>query len=61
MWAGPGGEIENFGIIYGATHDSPELLGWWVIPISVVLAVALWIAAGWIMRRGGKLLLRTTP
>lgn len=61
LWQGPSGHVENFGIIYGATHDGPELLGWWVIPLSIVLAVALWIAAGWIMRRGGRLLLRTTP
>lgn len=61
LWRGPDGHVENFGIIYGMTHNGPELLGWWVVPISIVLAVALWIAAGWIMRRGGKLLLRTTP
>lgn len=58
LWAGPDGRLENFGIIYGATHDGPELLGWSVIPIAAIAAVALWLAAGWAMRRGGRLLQR---
>ena len=61
LWEGPSGHIENFGVIYGATHSGPELLGWWVIPLSAAAAVLLWLAAGWAMRRGGRLLLRTAP
>jgi len=61
MWAGPDGGIADFGLIFGMSHSSPELLGWWVIPPSLAAAVLLWMAAGWVMKRGGRLLLRTAP
>ena len=60
LWVGPDGRLANFGIIYGATHDGPELLGWWVIHLSAIAEAQLWLAAGWALRNGGRLLLRNT-
>jgi hypothetical protein len=39
-------------------HTTPEVLGWWIIPIALACAVICYFAAAVIMRGGGRLLLR---
>ncbi len=57
LWANDRGGFGDFGAIYGTVHHTPELLGWWVIPISLLLGALAYVAAAWLMRRGGRLLL----
>ncbi len=57
LWAGDHGGLGEFGAIYGTAHHTPELLGWWIIPIMLVLGATAYVIAGWLMRRGGRLLL----
>jgi hypothetical protein len=58
MWLDPNGGVSNFGVMGDYPRHEPEILGWWIIPISLAAAVALWLMAGWVLRRGGRLLLR---
>jgi hypothetical protein len=59
MWANSYSDgFINFGVMGGPIQKGPELLGWWIIPICLAAAVALWLAAGWVLKRGGRLLLR---
>jgi hypothetical protein len=59
MWANSYGDgVINFGVMGGPIQRGPELLGWWIIPISLAAAIAFWLAAGWVLKRGGRLLLR---
>jgi hypothetical protein len=58
LWRDGHGGFSDFGVVYGAVHTTPEVLGWSVIPISLAVAVIFWLAAGWVMRNGGRLLLR---
>ena len=58
MWAGRDGGVGDFGVIFGAAHATPELLGWWIIPFSLGCAALCYFAAALVMRGGGRLLLR---
>jgi hypothetical protein len=58
MWMGPDGGVTNFGVMSDHPRGTPELLGWWIIPISLAAAVFFWLAAGSVLKRGGRLLLR---
>ena len=58
MWAGANGGVGDFGAIYGTTHATPELLGWWIIPIALAGAAISYLAAALVTRGGGRLLLR---
>ena len=57
MWAADNGGFGDFGAMYGTVHHTPELLGWWIIPISLLVGALAYVVAGWLMRRGGQLLL----
>ena len=58
MWLDPNGGVSNFGVVGPPPHSGAELLGWWIIPISLAVAVVLWLMAGWVVKRGGQFLLR---
>ena len=58
MWRSSSGDIGEFGAIYGAAHHTPELLGWWIIPIALLGAALAYVLAAWSMRLGGRLLLQ---
>jgi hypothetical protein len=58
LWAGRDGGVGDFGIIFGAIHTTPELLGWWVVPAALACAAICYGVAAVVMRGGGRLLLR---
>jgi hypothetical protein len=58
-WAGPDGNLTNFGVLYGVDHPgAQELLGWWIIPVSLAAAALCYFVAAFVMRTGGRLLLK---
>jgi hypothetical protein len=58
MWADAGGRLVDFGAMSDWPRSGREVLGWWIIPISVAGALVSYLAAAFLMRRGGRLLLR---
>ncbi len=60
MWLGPTGGVSNFGVMGDYPRGTPEILGWWIVPISLAAAVFFWLAAGSVLKRGGRLLVRKT-
>ena len=58
LWRDGHGGFSDFGVVYGSLHTTPEVLGWSIIPVCIAAAVILWLLAGWVMRNGGRLLLR---
>ncbi len=57
-WRGEHGGISDFGVEFSSVHTTPELLGWWIIPISLAAAAICYLTASGLMRTGGRLLLR---
>jgi hypothetical protein len=58
VWRDASGRIADGGVIYGMPHTMPEVLGWWIIPISLAAGAATYVLASLLMRWGGRLLLR---
>jgi len=57
VWRDAAGRLADGGIIYGMPHAYPEVLGWWIIPISLAAGAATYGLASLLMRWGGRLLL----
>lgn len=47
------GEVQNFGLIMGMTNDATmqEVLGYWIIPISLVIGIAWFLTTTWLLKR----------
>jgi hypothetical protein len=58
MWVDASGRILDFGAMSDWPRTGREVLGWWIIPVSVVFAIICWLIAGLVMRLGGRFLLR---
>ena len=57
MWADASGRIVDFGAMSDWPRKGHEVLGWWTIPFSIACALVSYLAAAFMMRRGGRLLL----
>lgn len=58
FWFGPG--VFDFGAIDKPPAGVHELLGYWIVPVGVVLAVLCYLGGARLMRFTGKRLLRKT-
>lgn len=56
FWFGP--SAFDFGILDKAPADTPELLGYAIIPVAVIACVLCYLAGTALMRFGGRLLLQ---
>lgn len=57
-WNGP--HLHAFAIIDRPPSDAVELLGYWIIPLSVALGIGSFLAGRVLTRFGGRMLLRKT-
>jgi hypothetical protein len=53
-----GAHLVDFGAMTDWPRNGHEVLGWWIIPASLFVALLSYLAAAFLMRRGGRLLLK---
>ncbi len=57
MWTDASGRFVDFGAMGDWPRNGREVLGWKIIPVSLVASVVSYLLAAFMMRRGGRLLL----